>query len=215
MMLYMKYLKVKIVSLILGYIYEIIFCVLLSFAFLSRDLMTVVGAFVAVFLVKKIMCVSSFGCLHIIRTFENYEISMRRSALKKSKVGVLKYFEQSFVGILNDKTIKKIKSSHIVVNTHTTLICGVVRVLSGRRYKTDELNEDVSKGYIAIGNYELPIVKKRDRKNHMLAAVYPLRPSEQQLKEFESTYKDIPFYELYIPIEILMEMNLKRGDGKG
>ena len=105
LIMYMKYLKAKIVSLILGYIYEIVFCVLLLIAFLSRDLTTIVGSFVAVFLVKKIMCVSSFGCLQVIRIHKKYEISMRGHISKKSKVGVLRYFEQSFVGIFNNKTI--------------------------------------------------------------------------------------------------------------
>ncbi len=214
LIMYIKYLKAKIISLIFGYIYEIIFCVLLLIALLSRDLMSIAGSFVAVFIVKKIMCVASFGCLHIVRTTRKYEISMRGSILKKNKVGVLKYFEQSFIGIFNNKTIKKIKAPHIVVNTHTTLIRGVVKILRGNRYTVPELNKDVLKGYITIGDYKLPIVKKRDRKNHMLAAVYPLRPSKQQLKEFESTYKDIPFYELCIPIGIIKELNSKNNGNK-
>lgn len=214
MKMYMKYLKAKIISLILGYIYGVIFFVLLLVSFLFKDLTLVIGSFVVVFVFKKIMCVASFGCLHIVRTHGKFEISMRGFVLKKSRVGVLKYFEQSFIGIFNNKTIKKIKSPYIVANTHSTLVCGIVRILRGNRYTIDELNEDVLKGYIIINNHKLPIVKNRDRKNHMLAAVYPFMPNKQQLKEFEDAYKDIPFYELCIPIEIIKELNFKRGEGK-
>ena len=149
------------------------------------------------------------GCLLLYSVGgKRYTVTMCGKLSHLSDLGIVKYFGDSFQELCKDHFFSTKRNIYVHMNTHSVFARGILKTLkreycNQNHYSKVDFEYEAQQGYAQIGNYRVFITGQGKRKNKMLPSAYPLWPTMEQLAEFEHKNKEIDFWLLKIPVELL------------
>lgn len=205
------FLKVKMFCIIGGYTERLLSVLAIIVGMLMKEYLAILFALICIWLCKKYAIVKREGCLQIVKSFNGYQLTMCRSFENKNDIRIIKEFFQSFKDIFDEKVICKLKDKSIYINTHRSFSRGILQLVSnGKRISENDLDSFAERGYWEMKGNMIRIKRLKDRRNIMLASKYPFWPTKEQLIKFEEENRLEKFYEMWIPIAVIKEMNTKK-----
>lgn len=204
---YNVFLKAKLFCLVYGYIELVVFLLYIIGSVVFNDVyFFIFAAILSYIFLTKFIIVKKSGCLKLLHTSKTkYQLTMCGGLLNQSDTKIMRLFYKSFISVFDKKTLSKIPKETIYINTHSVFIRGIIKMLSGKNFNQKELENEIKNGCISINGYDVKINYLKNKKNLLVAAVYPIIPSVDQLEKFEKKYKEVPFYEMYLPVQVIAE----------
>lgn len=157
----------------------------------------------------RFLTILKSGCLLLYSIGgKRYTVTMCGKLSHLSDLRIVKFFGDSFQELCKDHLFSTKSNIYVYINTHSLFARGILKILkreycNQNHYSKVDFEEESQQGYAQIGNHRVFITGQGRRKNKMLPSAYPLWPTVEQLTEFEHKNKEIDFWLLKIPVELL------------